>query len=853
MEGRELLMKDRKETLSIVILVFSQLNSIDVRLEFRIFCLALSAWLGGFAFCCGDAEDSLPPPFAGEIDFGRDIAPILESKCVKCHGKGKRKGGFNLDSRERILQEADSGPAIQLGNSAESYLVQLVAGVDPENVMPQKGSRLTKKEVGFIRTWIDRGLPWKEGIRFSKKPPLNLKPRRPAVPKKENGFIRRNPVDAFMLSYFEKEGFVPPDPVDDRVYARRVYLDAVGLLPSVEELKAFVADRSFDKRPRLAERLLNDRRNYAEHWLTFWNDLLRNDYRGTGFIDGGRKQISAWLYQALADNQPYDLFVRNLVTEAPGAEGFIKGIIWRGVVNASQTPNMQAAQNVSQVFLGVNLKCASCHDSFINDWNLEDAYGMAGIFAEGPLEIFQCDKPTGKTSQARFLHPNLGTVDAKMPRKERMKTLAAIMTGRENGRLSRTIVNRLWAKFFGRGLVPTLDDMEQPSWHPDLLDWLAADLADHAYDLKHTMALLLTSQTYQLPSRPAPERMETAEVFRGPLTRRMTAEQFVDALGSFTGRGFQTPANDAIDLSAGLSVDHIRFLREQTRKARWISMKTSDGEKAEAAFFRKRFQTDGLLKTADAYVAAADSFYLFVNGKQAGKGRGRAEVFRFDLQNYLVEGSNLIALKVVRSEERENPAAAFALIRLGQGERGEEKFRYLGSDETWICHAEGAPGWEKENLETSEWDQAVELGDARRGPANIEPRLIAKISAADQFGAIRASLAASDPLTRALGRPNREQVVTDRASNATTLQSLELTNGNTLAEKLSAIAGDLIAQKMERPRKIVEHLFWVGLGRAPSQSETKACAAFLSEGLTQKAVEDLLWTVAMLPEFQLVL
>lgn len=824
-----------------------------MRLEFRIFFLALSVWLGGVAFRCSAADASLPEPFAGEIDFGRDIAPILESKCVKCHGKGKKKGGFNLDTRENILQAADSGPAIQLGNSAESYLAQLVAGVDPDNVMPQKGSRLTEKEVGLIRTWIDRGLPWEESIRFSKKPSLNLKPNRPAIPKRENGFVQGNPVDAFMLSYFEKEGFVPPASVDDRTYARRVYLDAVGLLPPVEELKAFVADRSSDKRRRLVERLLNDRQNYAEHWLTFWNDLLRNDYRGTGFIDGGRKQISAWLYQALADNQPYDVFVRNLITEAPGAEGFIKGIVWRGVVNASQTPNMQAAQNVSQVFLGVNLKCASCHDSFINDWNLDDAYGMAGIFAEEALEIFQCDKPTGKTSQAKFLHPNLGAIDAKMPRRERMKALATIMTSRENGRLSRTIVNRLWSKFFGRGLVPTLDDMEQPSWHPDLLDWLAADLSDHAYDLKHTMSLLLASQTYQLPSLPSlEERMESAEVFRGPLTRRMTAEQFVDALGSFTGRRFRTPANDEMDLSAGLPIESIQFLREKTRKARWISATASDGEKKEAAFFRKRFQTDSLPKMADAYIAAADSFHLFVNGKLAGKGKGRTKVFRFDLQNRLVAGSNWIALKVVRSEGQTQPAA-FALIRLAQGEQGEEKFRYLGSDDAWICHTEVSPGWEKEDLETLDGNKAKELGDARSGPANIEPRLIAKISAADQFGAIRASLATSDPLTRALGRPNREQVTTARASNATTIQALELTNGNTLAEKLSAIASDLIAQKMGQPQKIVEHLFWVGLGRAPSQAEMQTCGAFFSEGLAQNAVEDFLWTVAMLPEFQLVL
>ena len=129
---------------------------------------------------------------------------------------------------------------------------------------------------------------------------------------------------------------------------------------------------------RLARRLLGDNRSYAEHWLSFWNDMLRNDYAGTGYIDGGRTQITGWLYNALATNMPYDRFVAQLVNPTPESDGFIKGIVWRGVVNASQTPQMQAAQNISQVFMGVNLKCASCHNSFISTWKLADSYGMAG-------------------------------------------------------------------------------------------------------------------------------------------------------------------------------------------------------------------------------------------------------------------------------------------------------------------------------------------------------------------------------------------------------------------------------------------------------------------------------------------
>ena len=171
---------------------------------------------------------------------------------------------------------------------------------------------------------------------------------------------------------------------------------------------AFLPDAAPDKRAQLVRRLLADREGYAEHWLTFWNDLLRNDYKGAGFIDGGRKQISGWLYHALATNLPYDRFVAELVNPTSASEGFSRGIIWRGNVNASMLPPMQAAQSVSQVFMGVNLKCASCHDSFVNDWSLSDAYGLAAVYADAPLELVHCDKPTGKLAAMRFLYPELG-------------------------------------------------------------------------------------------------------------------------------------------------------------------------------------------------------------------------------------------------------------------------------------------------------------------------------------------------------------------------------------------------------------------------------------------------------------
>jgi len=372
----------------------------------------------------------LPPAASGPVDFTRDIKPIFEASCIKCHGRGKDKGGFRLDTRDTFLKGGENGVVATAGRSAESYLLELVSGLDPDNVMPVKGSKLTAKQVGLLRAWIDQGMSWDAGITFAKPPPVNLHPRRPELPPERRGL--ENPIDRFLEPYFAQHKIKPGKPVDDRTFARRVHLDVIGLLPSPAELEQFLGDKRADKRERLVERLLGDNRRYAEHWLTFWNDLLRNDYKGTGYIDGGREQISSWLYAALYQNKPYDQFVAELINPTPKSAGFTKGIVWRGTVNASQIPPMQAAQNISQIFMGVNLKCASCHDSFINDWTLADSYGLAAIYSDEHLELVQCDKPTGKTAILRFLYPQLGTLDDKSDKPERLKQFEQLVTSKAN-------------------------------------------------------------------------------------------------------------------------------------------------------------------------------------------------------------------------------------------------------------------------------------------------------------------------------------------------------------------------------------------------------------------------------------
>jgi hypothetical protein len=253
--------------------------------------------------------------------------------------------------------------------------------------------------------------------------------------------------------------------------------------------------------------------------------------------------LTNWLKASLKANKPYDQLAREVLSATAGDQAaFIDGIKWRGTVNSSQVVEMQAAQNVTQVFLGLNLKCASCHDSFINDWTLDQSYAFASVFANAPMEKHRCDKPTGKKVSAGFIYPELGEIDPKASRNVRLKQLADLMTKKENGRFSRVIVNRMWASFFGRGLVEPVDEMDNSPWSADLLDWLAHDFASNGHDLKHTMRMLVTSQAYRLPAiEPVPNQKPDEFIFKGPLTRRLRAEQFMDGLAQL-GEAAAPPA-----------------------------------------------------------------------------------------------------------------------------------------------------------------------------------------------------------------------------------------------------------------------------------------------------------------------
>lgn len=462
------------------------------------------------------------------------VRSIFAHKCYSCHGPTRMKGGLRLDTREGIFAGGEHGPVIRPGQPAASEVIRRVSlPRGHKEGMPTKGNGLTGEEIELLSYWIGKGAPWPSGQVRSLFRTAALEPRLPAMPPAEG--VHYRPIDRFVNAYFKKHDLEWKDPVDDRTYIRRVHLDAIGLLPHPDTVDRFVADRSSDKREALVLRLLSRDHDYAQHWISFWNDALRNDYSGPGYITNGRKDITKWLYASLLENKSYDRFVRELIDADESSEGFIRGIRWRGEVNASQRVEMQAAQNVSQVFLGLNLKCASCHDSFISDWKLDDAYAFANLFADSLLQIHRCDKPTGRVAGTRVLFPKLGAIDSAADRKERLRQLAELTIQPANGRLYRTLVNRVWAQVMGRGIVEPVDAMDNRPWSQDLLDWLAWDFVANGADMKKLLFTILTSDAYQQPSVAIaqPEEVVSKDfVFRGMLRRRMSAEQFIDAVGA---------------------------------------------------------------------------------------------------------------------------------------------------------------------------------------------------------------------------------------------------------------------------------------------------------------------------------
>lgn len=793
---------------------------------------------------------SLAPPLsAADVDFAHDVVPILKEHCGKCHTGNEKKGGFSLNTRQSLLAGGELGPAVVVGKSARSDLVERITSSDKAVQMPPEGPRLPPEKIAVLKQWIDQGLAWEDGFSFGQRiyePPLA--PRRPELPTVVDG--RTNPVDRIIDGYLAERKLPQPQPLANAAFARRAYLDLVGLLPTPEELEAFEKNAASDKRALLVRELLARDVDYAEHWLTFWNDLLRNDYAGTGFITGGRQQITKWLYEALVTDKPYDQFARELIAPPNGESvGFIQGIRWRGDVSAGQTVEIQFAQSLGQSLLGINLKCASCHDSFIDRWTLEESFGLAAIYSERPLEIHRCDKPIGKTAKAAWLFPEIGQVDAAAPQAERLKQLAGVMTAPENGRFTRTIVNRLWHRLMGRGIVHPTDAMQTEPWNADLLDYLATHLADNGYSLKKTLELIATSQAYQSQAQVVTSGTDDqGYAYAGPRSKRLTAEQFLDAVWQITG---SAPTKYDAPLVRGKPGGKSTGQDAIVGKWIWSLADSADAPAGETVVFSKKWDLKQVPAQAVVVITCDNRYTLHVNGQKVHAGENWKQPDLIPLAGRLKAGPNELVIVANNGGNGPNPAGLLAELRLFAEDGSLET---IASDASWQWTAQKPDANGRFKQQPQDWQPAAVVSRQETWAGRANPAVAALLARGAQSAGlmVRASLLKSDFLMRLLGRPNRDQIVSVRPSELTTLTAIDLSNGQTLADALTRGSQNLRSRKWNSPEHFVGWLYRFALSREPTADELQILKQAVGDELSAQGVEDALWTVIMLPEFQLV-
>lgn len=347
-------------------------------------------------------------------------------------------------------------------------------------------------------------------------------------------------IDRLVADKWERLHLSPSPPADDATFHRRVSLDLIGKLPTPGEVTTFLADTAADKRARLVEALL-ERPEYADHWALKWADLLRINRQDLGAKPAYR--YHQWLRRSLERNQPYDQFLRELVTaqgsdESNGAVNFFR---------AFDDPN-DLSVAVSQVFLGVRLECAKCHHHPYEKWGQDDFYGLAAFFPRlqkkkgsgTDLRLFIADKGEVQHPQTKeIVRPRvlLGeSFDAAQETDPRQR-LADWLSVKENPFVARTLVNRVWAELLGRGLVEPIDDMRDtnPATNEPLLAALARDFVTHGFDRRRLLRTIATARVYGLSSHPNADNVRDTQNYSRAYRKRLSAEVLLDAVCDVTG------------------------------------------------------------------------------------------------------------------------------------------------------------------------------------------------------------------------------------------------------------------------------------------------------------------------------
>lgn len=358
-------------------------------------------------------------------------------------------------------------------------------------------------------------------------------PEPPAPPEVDG--LAFNEIDRFIIKKWPKDS--GPKLCSDEAFLRRVFLDVVGYIPTPDEIAKFVKDDAPDKRAQWIDQLLARDEDYAANWSQFWEDALCSNGKHQGGV-GTRADFQPFIVKSFEENKPYDVFVTQLLD--PNVIGYYGGYVKSG----DHLESLQTAANIGQVFLGTRMKCASCHDHFLNfEWTQKRFLGFASFFNKENLEVIRCEVKHGEFIKPAFMFEN-GSVDVEKldSLDKRLHTVSNLIVDPANPRFATSFINRLWKRSLGMGLVEPVDDFREdtPASHPKLLAWLSYEFAASGYDVKQMMRLVLNSRTYQLEFNEAlvdawAEGEDLPRYFRSPAQRRMTCEQTLDSIAAAMG------------------------------------------------------------------------------------------------------------------------------------------------------------------------------------------------------------------------------------------------------------------------------------------------------------------------------
>ena len=367
-------------------------------------------------------------------------------------------------------------------------------------------------------------------------------------------------VDDLVFAKLKTIGMPPSDIADDGTFIRRVTLDITGRLPTAAEMKDFMASKDAAKRSALIDRLL-DSPDYAEYFANKWSALLRNQRTQPTFARGSYLFYS-WIRDSIADNKPYDQFVREVVS-ASGDLDQNPPVAWYRQVKEMK----QQMEDVAQLFLGTRMQCAQCHHHPFEKWSQQDYYGFAAFFSNvsrkpstfaGEEMIFNkrgVAQTTNIRTKEAVTPTSLGGPTLKLkPEQDPRRALADWMSQKDNAFFAHTLVNRYWKHFFNRGLVEPEDDMREtnPPVNPELLSALAADFVRSGYNLKQLIRTITNSTTYQLSAVPNTYNAKDRQNFSRYYPKRLNAEVLYDSVNTLldvqTSFAGQAPGTRAVAL-----------------------------------------------------------------------------------------------------------------------------------------------------------------------------------------------------------------------------------------------------------------------------------------------------------------